>query len=456
MNATLKKGWYLLSFSFLAGLMASCLGNDNYDAAVPLSDAELLSFSLSSPDSVPDLANVVFSIDQRENGEAGLIYNYDSMAYLTKIKDKVIVTYTSGAYTDNVLNITGGDSIWVKSSDSLDVSQPLTLRVYALDGKTTKLYHFQLNIHQIDPDSVIYSPIASDLSFLKTEDTKTLVFNGRFLTYSLIANQIQLYSSPDAVNWTPIASGLPIHAVIKGIQSTGDRLYAYTEDGDLYVRSDPAVDQWDLVNKPSTIQVKSILGYLSIDPNQPEGLSLVIETEGVYTFAFLRDFSQWEYDSAAPSPIPDDFPLYNFSNYNYQLMYTARISLIGGTSLNGVIQNAVWATEDGRYWAKLSDDAHAFPPIEGANVFYYNQELWLINGKSGNDYNKEIYYSPDGGVTWLTKPDKCRFPENYPLRYNASLVSDKDNKYFFIIGGTNTTVLSDVWKGLLNKIDFEH
>ena len=454
MKAIVKKGWYSLGFSILVSLMASCLGNSNYDETYSLTDAELLSFSLSN-DSVPGLQNVVFSIDQR--GKVGLIYNYDSMAYRTEIKDKVIVSYASGAGTNNVLNITGGDSIWVKSGDSLDISHPVTFRVYALDGKTTKLYNVQLNIHQVDPDSMQYRQIASELPFLQAENTKAIAFNGRFLAYFKTGNEIRCSDSPDAVNWTQaIASGLPPNAVIGSIQSAGDRLFACTEDGDLYVRYDLTADQWVSVDKPASIKIKSILGYLNVGPKQSEGLSLVVETNGINTFAFTNDFIQWDYDSIMPAPIPDDFPLSGFSTNSHQVMLTERISVFGGISSNGVVQNAVWSTENGRYWAKLTGSVNVFPPLEGANVFYYNNEFWLINGKAGNNYNREVYCSIDGGITWQTKPEKYRLPNDYLGRYNASVVSDKDNKYFYIIGGKQAVGLLDVWKGFLNKMDFEH
>jgi len=461
MKATLKNGLYLLGFSMLVSLMTSCLGNSFSDDTYPLTDAELISFSLSS-DSVPDLANVVFSIDQQHGG-TGYIYNYDSMAYKTVIRDSVVVTYTSGAGTNNVLNITNGDSIWVSSGDSLNISKPLTLKVYALNGATYKLYNVQLNIHQVDPDSMQYSMIASGLPFLQTEDTKTVVFNDRFLTYSKINVQpstgynsiVQLYSSSDAVNWTQEAtSGLPSNVVIKGIQSNGSQVFAYTDDGELYVRSDPDADQWDLANKPAEIKVKSILGYLNAGSNQPEGLCLVVETGGINTFAFTKDFTQWDYDST--TPIPDNFPLYDSPSYSYQLMYLQRVLIFGGTSLNGDIQNTVWSTQNGLYWAKLTSNVNVFPQLQGANVVYYNDEFWLINGKTDNGYNKNIYYSVDGGVTWQIKEEKAQTPKDYSARYDASLVMDKNNKYFYIIGGKQKAAISEIWKGFLNKMEFDH
>ena len=449
MKTTLKKGLYLLGFSALVSLMASCLGNGyTNDDTYPMTDAELLSLSLIS-DSVPLLDSVVFTIDQRN----GMIFNYDSMPYQTVIIDSVNIAYISGAGTDNVQNITNGDSIWVKNGDSISISAPQTLKVYALDGKTTKTYTLQLNIHQVDPDSVQYVQIASGLSFLQAEDTKTVAFNNQFLTYSRIDNQIQLYSSSDAVNWTLQSfSGLPANAVIQGIYSNGDHLFAYTDDGELYI--DSIGNQWKLANKPSSIKVKSILGYLSASPNNPEGLSLIVKVDTINTFALVdKNFTQWNYNTTA---IPSDFPLSGFSNYSYQQMYLSRINVFGGVSANGLAQNATWATSDGRYWAKLSNDNNALPLLEGANVFYYGKGFWLINGKSENDYNKDVYYSPDGGITWQLQPEKCRLPEDYLGRFGASLVMSQDNKQFYIFGGKQTDILPEVWRGFLNKMQFDH
>ena len=72
MSVRLKNGLYLLNFSILIGLMASCLGGGSDFDEYSLADAELLSFSLSS-DSVPGLGSVVFSIDQHGDGQVGLV-----------------------------------------------------------------------------------------------------------------------------------------------------------------------------------------------------------------------------------------------------------------------------------------------------------------------------------------------------------------------------------------------
>lgn len=447
MKMTLKNGFYFVTFSLLVSLVTSCLGNNEPEDVFPLTDAELIAFSLSS-DSVPNLKNVVFSIDQR----AGQIYNYDSMAYLTTIKDKVIINYTSGAGANNVLNVTNGDSIWVSSGDSIDISHPVSLKVFALDGKTVKYYTAQLNIHQVDPDSVQYARIAFDLPFLQTEETKTILFNNRFFTYSKIGNEIQLHSSPDAVNWTQeTLLGLPANTIVHAIQNNQNQIFAYTEEGRLYTCYDNFANNWALVN--TDYPVKSMLGYLNASATQTGGLSLVVEKDGQLVFAFTENATDWVYGAT----VPDNFPLYDFSNHSYPLMYVERISIFGGISSNGEVQNAVWSTQNGYYWAKLTGNTNIFPPLRGTNVFYYNQEFWLLNGKSdGGDFNKEVYYSVDGGITWKSKAEKCRMPEDFPNRSGASLLVDSANKYFYIIGGKQEVALLEIWKGFLNNKEFEH
>jgi hypothetical protein len=437
----------------MVSLMASCLGGTDYsDDLIVNTDAEILTFTLSH-DSVPELATVVFSIDQ----ERGLIFNHDSMTYLTEIEEKVILQYTSGAGIDNLLNITEGDSTWIKTGDSIDISRPVKLKVFALDGITKKEYTAFLNIHQIDPDSMQYNKIDSDLPFSASIESKTILFGNKFFHFSEIIDgyNLKLFSSSDAINWQQeLLSGLPSTAVIKGIQQNKDQIFAYTKEGELYTTHDDNANTWRQIN--TEYPVVSILGFLNSSDNQVEGLGVVVEKEGELFFAFTPNSSDWTYSN---SPIPADFPLYDFSTYSYSVMKAERITNIGGVSANGIVQNAVWSTQNGLYWAKISSDRKTFPPLEGANAFYYNNEFWLINGRlADGTYNNEVYYSIDGGNTWSVKPEKYQAPEDFTRRSHASLVVDNFGQYFYIIGGKEsltTFVLPEIWKGFQNKKEFK-
>jgi hypothetical protein len=458
-----KNGLNILYLTLFVFLVTACFEDDNYYEDTYVStDAEIWSFYLFH-DSLPALGTVVFSIDQTSN----TIYNYDSMTYLTEVPEKVAVGFVTSIASPNttevtnvldITNIAEGDSVWLKQGDSVRISEPLILRVYALDQKTTKDYTVQLNIHQTDPDSVQYNKIASgsDLSFLETDETKTILYKNKFFTFSKINGEIQLYSSTNAVNWSKenisTEYPLPANTVVKGIQHSKDYIFAYTADGKLYTTFDDYANSWRLVN--SEFPVKSILGFLNAGINgQLEGLSLVVEKGGDNVFAFTRNSTDWTYGEI----VPKNFPLYNFSTHSYEIGKSQNITNIGGTSSAGEIQNSVWSTTNGLYWAKISGNQNVFPPLNGANAFYYNGEFWLINGRlDDGSLNTEVYYSIDRGITWSQKPEKYWTPESFYGRYSASVLVDNEGVYFYIIGGKRMAFLPEVWKGFLNKKTFAH
>ncbi|GHS94466.1 hypothetical protein FACS1894207_2730 [Bacteroidia bacterium] len=445
-----KNGLIISSLLLIISLLTSCLGNNEYDEIPDMEDAEILSFSLSS-DSVPALAKVVFSIDQERNQ----IYNYDSMAYLTEIKYKVIVNYTSAAGTSNIQNITDGDSTWIKSGDSIDVSKPLLFKAYALYGNTTKTYTFKLNIHQIDPDSVQYTQVASNQAFLQAEELQTILFKDNFYTFTKTDGGIKLYSSSNAVNWSEIPlSGLPDNTVVRGIKSNGEKLFACTADGDYYECTSSTANDWSKINLD--YPVTSILGYLKLGEGQPqlkEGLSLIVKKDNQDIFAFLTG-NQWTWGDVAPA----NFPVSDFASFNSERLKLGYLTVIGGLSSSGEVLNEVWSTGNGLYWAKLTNTTNiesVFPALKGANTIYYNSEYWVLNGKlNDNTYNPGVYSSGDGGATWIQREEKCFYPVDYQRRYGASVVVDSKGIYFYILGGKDDAVLPEIWKGYINKQAF--
>jgi len=447
-----KNGLFIISSLLLiVSMLTSCLGNNGYDQIPVTEDAEILYFNLKN-DSIQGLASVVFSIDQDHNE----IYNRDSMAYQTKINHKVIVTYKSAAGTNNVLNITGGDSTWVKSGDSIDITRPLQYKVFAVGGNTTKIYTVKLNIHQVDPDSVQYTRVASEQDFLNADEIQTIFFKDNFFTFTQTNSEIKLYSSTDAVNWSEIPlSGLPANTVIRGIQSSADKLFAYTTDGDYYECANSTASDWSKINLP--YPVVTILGYLKLGQGQPqlsEGLSLIVKKDGQNVFAFLSN-NQMTYGGVVPA----NFPLSEFASFQSERLKLGYVTIIGGLSSTGTVMNDVWSTGNGLSWARLTNanTTFIFPPLRGANVIAYNNGFWVLNGKQSNGaYNQGVYFSIDGGTTWASKEEKSFFPVYYPKRYGASAVVSRDGIYFYILGGRNETdgVLTDIWKGFINSQTF--
>lgn len=441
----LRKEIYALCLIILLTTFSSCLSDNDSDEESATMDAQLLRVTLSH-DSVPNLVKVFFSIDQKRS----LIYNRDSMAFGTKIRENVVIKYTSASGLSALQNITDGDSTWIYQSDSIDVSRPLLLKSYATDGTTAKTYLFELNIHQVDPDSMQYQKLASDLSFLKNKNA-TVFFKDLFYAFSSENGIIRLYTSTNAENWAfESETNMPENAVLDNLFENETLLCVHTEDGDLYTSSDGII--WK--KRDVEHRIVSLLGFLRPGEIQESRWCAIVEKDEQTLFASTSDFLQWNYGTE----IPDEFPLSGFSAISYELVKLQRALIVGGVTLSGQPVNAVWSTQDGLYWAKISDDRFdSLPEVTGANVFYYNDLIYLINGQlADGTYNRKIYYSGNNGYTWQEGAAKCLTPANYSHRANASVALSPDKRYFYIIGGNQNTHIADIWKGSINKMLFDH
>jgi hypothetical protein len=365
----LKTGFYVLSASLcLTGLFVSCLGgSDDYVYEIS-NDAQLVSFSLSH-DSLPALATAKFSIDQAQ----GLIYNYDSLPYLTdtaKIASKAIVKYVAGSGAEPSLRIEHltGDTAWVANGDTLRLAPRFSLKLYA-PGGMSKTYEVRVGIHQIDPDVVQYLPVDG--------------------------SEVPVTPAPD---WATITQ-----------------------------------------HCPPELEVVVCLGFLR--PEVQRQLFLIVRDGTDLRFACSDDLRVYRLGDKVPA----DFPLAGFSTIHNRA-FAGEMTIISGLQ-------SVWMSNDGLYWSNIFDTTAPLPVIEGGNAFYYNDELWFMNGKiRDGEYNRKVYGSVNNGIVWTERTEKVQVPEAFPLRRDAQVVVDADGKYFYISGGRNenTPTLDDAWRAALN------
>jgi hypothetical protein len=446
----------------------SCLG-DNEEEVVytPSTDAQLFTFKLTNDSISATLATVSYTIDQL----TGEIYNQDSLAFglIPKIahRQKAIFTYTTAISEggnvylisenpDNPTLINSGDSIAIHPF----VNNPQKyLRVYAMDG-TSKEYTLNLRVHTVDPDSMVYERLSTELPELST--AKTVLWKGAFYRFGhsvALPATLQYTSSVDGATWSSPVN-ITAGVLPQSITVYKDTLYARTATGDLYSAAD--VTQWTpqlLGGSLAGGQVTAILGEIRYIPNVPQMinlLSLVVKSGDQSFFVKTDLHGIW----IKGDETPQDFPTENFTTVSWVKAnsFASNLTLVTGGS-----SNAVWRTQGDTLsgWAKLPAPQFAkggsFGIPDGVTVFYYDDRLHLING---NDASKPVYTSIDGGLTWLKMENKYSPPAAYPSRRNAS-VCVKD-RYIYIFGGESEVAagipsnLTDVWKAGLNKFGFEN
>ncbi|MDR2775096.1 MAG: DUF6242 domain-containing protein [Tannerella sp.] len=435
----------------VACLMSSCLGSDNVTSDDwNLSNAQIASFSLSN-DSIAGLSDVVFTIDQVN----GRIYNKDSMPYGTVIDEKVFCAMSFEVGVTGVLMVTPAtnDSVyWSSEDDSVNFSSPVMITTYAYDGVSTKTYEAKINIHQVDPDSMVWNLYSGLIPGKSFEEMKVIPYGDFYYMYASERGVCRLYKTgqADLTDWTEILlSGFPAKAVLSQITEYGGVAYVFDTDGVLYRSVDGQT--WSQVEKAPYI--KALLGFI------PEGsigrevvLSAVSEVDETLRFVAANKDAEWR----TGNEVPASFPLSGFGMLNYEVMYYPYLTISSGRDGNNKLSAVTWSTMDGLSWIPLTNERMTFTEREGAAFFCYDDLLYISGGmdESGTALN-DVYCSKDRGVTWQQDTIHV-MPDEYTARGFSSIDVD-GNDFVLLFGGKagkDTNVLNELWRGRINRLGF--
>mgnify|MGYP003769126333 CR=1 FL=1 len=455
----MKNSIILFLMGCLSATLFSCLGSSGSDEVSNSPNCQIQTFTLSS-DSVSGLSSVKFTIDQL----SGEIYNLDSMPYGTTFKHKIVckITYASATVSGIQATYIAKDStFWWNGSDSLDFTQPVKFVVHSHDGVSTKAYVAHVNIHQVQPDTLIWSQRAENIVSEAVSSQKVMVaqYEGaeHYFMYVTPATGSgyhlyhSLVSAPDS--WQQITlSGLPTSGVrMSQITEFRGAFYVPTTSGILY-RSTDGINWSKVDGAPS---VKYILGCLAETPSASTTLAAIADVNGTLTFCSMNSSSAWTTGEA----VPDGFPIVGFGTKGYTAMYHDYLMVVAGKDKSSQLLNTTWGTNDGREWIKYTDDKLTFFTVrEGVTVARYDSMLYMIGGfLSDGTADKKIYTSHDNGVNWAVIDSMVVLPDAYKARAYASVKVDP-SQYIYIIGGKTSSSandLKDIWYGRINRLGFK-
>ena len=459
---------------------------NNYDVETA-SSAAVRSFSLSANnDLMAGLDSVYFSIDLVK----GLIFNADSLPYQTKVTRLVPVVTTPDGASLIELNVTrenGTDTVYDylnHSTDSIDFTNPVRMRVVSQDGTTERNYTITVNVHQIKSDSLNWgqsSRTALPTSIAAPTRQRTVRSSETFYCLTADATHYCMAShtgnfatlngaTMNLADWTRTTITFPFTPVVESLSATDDAIYILDVAGKLYRSADGGAS-WQ---STGLVWHHIYGGY------------------GDRLLGAVNDGGQWKiqtYPGAAVVDLPDGMPVQATSvpvYYNFPMAANPQMLIVGGRKIDGSLSSDTWGF-DGSSWIKVSK--HGLPvaladvavapyySVSGSSWAPVSRATLVAMGGIDKDGNRTsgVYISDDYGFIWREADEELMLPDYigkfsgaqaYVMAstYYVSDIAPKISKpteswecpFIYMFGGIDErgALRNDVWRGVINSLTF--
>lgn len=409
-------------------------------------DAQIYSFSMESKkDTTKVLPGVKFTIDQLNN----LIFNQDSLPYLFDV-DSISLKVsgkTSYSFSKIVINLQNGDSTYLwNGEDSVAFKRLESIETTAEDGITTRKYRIKVNIHQQNPNLLNWSRITQNHLIGPVESQKSILHEGKFITYYKSGDMIKASTSPstNGKEWTPVTvSGLPatirVNTLLSATNGNTSTIYALDADSTVYSSTDGLI--WNRIN--SGYPVVAIYGILPSLSGEMAVLT-AINDEGILKFALTNDFVSFSLKEALPAD--DTFPVADFTSTSMEnpAVHSAKYIILAGRK-----DNILWIIQEKEGKITLLSETSTVP-LQVSQLFVYDAKVYLMTYETGKN---RLYYSERYGLDWISAGTEQELPDTFTGRIGASVITDSNN-FIWIFGGESgaQVPIADVWRGRLNKL----
>lgn len=413
----------IISGLLLTTLLAtSCLKSDKQNYVLG-TDATIHSMQI---DTVYG-KKVALTIDQANNR----IFNKDSLpVHADTIVNKILITdiVTGGSWITRKLDA-DRDTIFNYVTDSLDLTKPTELTVYAMDVNIKRKYNLILNIHKQDPDSLSWkafipqAPLGQAGRVFEALGENLLVFTP----------DLKIYKAHDLspVQWEELTvTGLEeitkINRVVPSPEK--DKLYLFADQA-IYSSTDGVSWQKMALDGPVDQLLSVAKSRIMVIGKNDQGVTS-------FGYAELKDEPT---KLVFSSPVPQDFAWDNITSAYYHL---SDLVMVLPRSVADQEYAYVWMSENGEDWHKQvsASDHKKCPALEHSQLFYYNNKLYAFGG----DYAK--FYESLNGMDWNEASDKFYLPAEFKEQ-GANVFTVDSNRCMWL----NFDSSNELWRGRLNK-----
>ena len=231
-----KTLYILTSLLLVACITTSCLkdNDEDYDYSA---DASITAFSINDIETKYSAimngkdtilidtvigSNYPFSIDQNN----GRIFNADSLPYGTDVS-KVNINISADTY--GIFICAEQDSLW-ESTDSLNFENPIQFKVVSGLGTYGRIYTAQINVHQQDPDSLVWNKIESNLH-QNIQAQKSIYANNKLYLFTEQEGQTSVTTSEDGTTWTELQTlDIPTKTDYTSAIAWNEKIYILAEN----------------------------------------------------------------------------------------------------------------------------------------------------------------------------------------------------------------------------------
>lgn len=451
------------------------------------SSAVVRTFSLTANTNIMyGLDSVFFSIDLVK----GLIFNADSLPFETPVTRLVpVVSTPSGAsiIEFNVTRANGTDTVYDyinHSTDSIDFTNPVKLRVVSNDGLNERHYTIKVNVHQMKSDSLMWGDNSSTLlptSFPSPEKQRTVRSGDTFYCLTSAGQQYCMASHSgnfaglngavmNLSDWVKKSVSFPFTPVVESLGATDDAIYILDTAGRLYQSADGG-GNW----------IDTGLVWSHIYGGYADKVMGVVHSGDSYKIQ--------TYPGASEMPLPDGMPVSGTSipvYYSFPMAANPQMLIVGGRLADGSLTPATWGY-DGSSWLKISRRALSEPLADVAVAPYFtvSGKTWAPVSRAtlvamggvdskGNRVDS-VYVSDDYGFNWRVAKDNMKLPQNvgkfsgaqaYVMSstyYVADIVpkiarpsESWECPFIYMFGGVdeNGAQRNVVWRGVINSMTF--